>query len=325
MASNEEIIVRERDAGGMEGNPFTPGVAIQTEGALVGVEAVRAQAEVQAQIVSAKKFPRDPFSAWNRIAQACKRPKLAGQALYAYPRGGETVTGPSIRLAETLAQAWGNVTFGVRELEQRDSDSTIEAYCTDLETNVTRSVTFQVPHIRYTKRGVIKLSDPRDIYELVANQGARRVRACILAVIPGDIVDLAVAECKRTQVRGEGEPLEDRVRKMVAAFSEVGVPPEAIERRLGHPLAQTVAEEVVDLQAVYRAIKESLASRQDFFELGGTASEGTKALADKIRGAAPAAAPSPAAPTGSLPFEPPTADEEARAAKRGAKPHADQG
>jgi hypothetical protein len=265
-----------------DGNPFAPSVQIKTEGSLTAIEAVRAQAEVQGAIVSAKRFPRDPFTSWNRIAQGCKRPKLASQALYAYPRGDTTVTGPSIRLAEVLAQAWGNVSFGIRELEQRDSDSTVEAYCTDLETNVTRSVVFQVPHERHTKRGVYKLEDPRDIYELVANQGARRVRACILAVIPGDIVDLAVAECKRTQLRGEGEPLEDRIRKMVQAFAEVGVPQDAIEKRLGHPMAQTVAEEIVDLQAIYRAVKENFAARHDFFEMEGAKTAKTVTLTQKI-------------------------------------------
>jgi hypothetical protein len=41
-----------------------------------------------------------------------------------------------------------------------------------LETNTRREVTFQVPHIRYTKKGGYRLEDPRDIYEMVANQGA---------------------------------------------------------------------------------------------------------------------------------------------------------
>jgi hypothetical protein len=307
MATDSSDIVRTDGE-----NPFAPSVQVKSDGAMTAVEAVRAQAEVQGAIVSAKRFPRDQFTAWNRIAQACKRPKLASQALYAYPRGGETVTGPSIRLAEVLAQAWGNVNFGIRELEQREAESTVEAFCTDLETNVTRSVVFQVPHERHTKKGAYKLTDPRDVYELVANQGARRVRACVLAVIPGDIVDLAVAECKRTQVRGEGEPIEDRIRKMVAAFAEVGVPQDAIEKRLGHPLGQTVAEEVVDLLAIYRAVKENFASRLDFFEMAGAKSEEAKALNARFAKAAPVEPE----------FQPPTPEEEAAAAKKGGKSNA---
>lgn len=44
--------------------------------------------EVQAAMVIAKKFPRDEFEAAERIKRACQRRSLAGQAVYAYPRGG---------------------------------------------------------------------------------------------------------------------------------------------------------------------------------------------------------------------------------------------
>lgn len=59
--------------------------------------------------------------------------------MYQYLRGGTKVTGPSIRLAEVLAQNWGNLSFGVKELEQRDGESIAMAYTWDLETNVTRN------------------------------------------------------------------------------------------------------------------------------------------------------------------------------------------
>ena len=54
-------------------------------------------------MVIAKKFPRNETLAISRIMQACERLSLAESSLYAYPRGGTTVSGPSIRLAEALA------------------------------------------------------------------------------------------------------------------------------------------------------------------------------------------------------------------------------
>src|SRR5690606_13682459 len=120
------------------------------------------------------------------------RPFLAQQAIYAYPRGPQTVTGPSIRLAEAMAQAWGNLDCGIREISQADGVSVAEAYAIDLETNIRISKTFHVRHVRDTKQGKKRLTDSRDIYELVANQGARRLRACILGILPGDVVDAAV-------------------------------------------------------------------------------------------------------------------------------------
>jgi len=90
----------------------------------IQVEVSRAAQEVMAAITSAKKFPRDEHSATQKILTACKRPALAEVAMYSYPRGGTQITGPSIRLAEVLAQNWGNVHHGVMELE-KDANQTI--------------------------------------------------------------------------------------------------------------------------------------------------------------------------------------------------------
>lgn len=232
-------------------------------------EQAEAVAQTHAQFTRAIQYPRDEIRAYSRIKRACQRITLAEQALYTYPRGGETVSGPSIRLAEALAQNWGNLDFGVREIAQADGASKMLAYAIDLETNVRSFKEFTVPHKRFTKEGTKSLDDPRDIYEMTANQGMRRLRACILAVIPGDIVDGAVEECRRTLARGDGEPLPDRVRKMVVAFAALGVPKESIGKRLGHSLDATNEGELVDLVGIYRAIKDNTAARTDFFDLPG--------------------------------------------------------
>jgi hypothetical protein len=234
----------------------------------------RSVAEVQGAIISAKKFPRDQFTAINRIRTACARLGLAERALYRYERGGEMVTGASIRLAEALALNWGNVDFGMRELGRSADESEMEAYAWDMETNARTTRVFRVPHVRTSrKRGSVKLTDPRDVYEMTANMGARRMRACILAIVPSDVVDLAVDACKQTVANGDGRPMEDRIRDMVTAFAEVGVPQGAVETRMGHPLAVTTAEELVDLVAIYRGIKDGHSRRERFFEIAGHAGE----------------------------------------------------
>lgn len=235
-------------------------------GVTAQAEVSRAAQEVQAALVIAKKFPRDPNTAYTKIIESCKRLSLAQRAVYKYPRGGEVVTGPSIRLAEVLAQAYGNLDFGIRELERKNGASLAESYCWDMETNLRVTKQFEVPHEIQLKGGKKKrLTDPRDVYEHVANNGARRLRACILGVIPGDIVESAVDQCKKTVAKGDGEPLGDRIRKMVAAFKEFGVSQEMIEEKLGHSVDLTTAEELVDLVAVYTALKDKQAKRSDFF------------------------------------------------------------
>lgn len=257
---------------------------VENSPALVEIEKSRAVQEVQAALVIAKKFPRDTNAAYTAIMRSCERHSLAQSALYQYPRGGEIVKGPSIRLAEVLAQNYGNLDFGIREIERRPHSSVAEAYCHDLQTNTRHTKIFEVPHEIGTKKGIKKLSDPRDIYELVANNGARRMRACILGIIPADIIEAAVKQCEKTLIRGDGEPMEDRIRKMLLAFQGLGVTQEMIEKKLGHSVTTTIAEELVNLMAVYTSLRDKQAKRSDFFDIEeGTSNETASKLNEKFR------------------------------------------
>lgn len=242
----------------------------------------RAAEEIRAAMVIAKKFPRDEAASYNRIMKACKRPSLAEVACYAYPRGGTTVTGPSIRLAEALAQNWGNLDFGIVELGQASGESQVMAYAWDLETNTRQTKVFTVKHQRRVGKGenfaVHDLTDPRDIYEMVANQGARRVRACILGVIPGDIIDAAVEACESTLKKGSTEPLLDRARKMISVFAEMGVTQGMIEQRLGHKTEAISEQEMVNLRRIYTSLKDGAAKREDFFQVEATKPDFDKPL-----------------------------------------------
>jgi hypothetical protein len=216
----------------------------------------------------AKRFPRDENLALARIAKSCQRRGLAEKAIYSYPKGGQNVTGPSIRLAEAISQAWGNIQSGVVELEQRPGESVCMSYCWDLETNTRDTKIFTVSHSTQTKKGSKMLTDPREIYEHVANQGARRKRACILAVIPKDVVDSAMEACQKTLSSGQKEPLIDRLRKMVNVFqTELSVPLECIEKYMGYKLDSFTEMDMNTLRGVYTAIRDGASKREDYFDL----------------------------------------------------------
>lgn len=264
-------------------NEFKPTESPIQANSLMAAESMKGVAEVQAAVMMAKRFPRDQFTAFNRIMTACDRKSLAESAVYAYPRGGQAVSGPSIRLAEAIAREWGNLDCGIRELSRDKEKSVCEAFAWDLETNVRFTRIFEVPHERHTKSGSYKLTDPRDIYENVANNGARRLRACILEAIPGDITEKAVSKCKETVTKKTGEPIVDRIRKMVVAFSGLGVTQAHIEKRLKHTVDSTNEEELFDLITVYNSIKDVAAKRGDFFDIVDTdPTEKTTALKEKI-------------------------------------------
>lgn len=242
--------------------------AVQQKSTTTEMVTTRQAQEVQAAMVIAKKFPRDEIEAYSRIMRACQRKSLAEQSMYEYPRGGQKVTGPSIRLAEALAQNWGNLDYGIVELEQKDGESQVMAYAWDLETNTRQTKIFSVPHVRGTKKGNKALTDPRDIYEMVANQGARRLRACILGVIPGDVIDSAIEQCEITLKSNNGEPLIDRVRKMVKVFEDkFSVSKEMIEEYLGCSSEAFSENDFVRLRKVYGSLRDGMAKREDYFNI----------------------------------------------------------
>lgn len=235
-------------------------------GVMAQSSASREMEEVKGQIFMARQFPRNVFQSEQRILDACKRPSLAETAVYSYPRGGTKVEGPSIRLAEVLAQNWGNLDFGIKELEQSNGESVAMAYAWDLETNVREVKVFTVPHIRYTKNGIKKLTDPRDIYEMVANNGARRLRACILGVIPGDIVEKAIDECNRTLQGNNKTPLKDRLNSALKAFKEqFRVTQEQIEERFGYKIDAFTERDLLDLVKIFNSLKDGMSKSEDWF------------------------------------------------------------
>lgn len=240
----------------------------------IGAELVasREAQEVQVAMVAAKRFPRDEIASYNRILSDCQRKSLAERAMYEYPRGGQMITGPSIHLARTLARGWGNLDSGFKILDQTASESTVMAYCWDLETNYRETKVFTVKHLRETKKGAYPLTDSRDIYELVANQSARRERACILSVIPQDVVDAAIGQCNATLAGNSKIPLVDTVRAMVKAFQEgYGVTSEMLERYIGCKKEAFSQQSVVRLRNVYNTLRDGSASVEQYFDMSAVA------------------------------------------------------
>lgn len=245
--------------------------AAQTSNGVMAVEQTRAVAEVQAALVIAASRPRDENNALERLKAACTREGFAASAMYVYKRGNEEVSGPSIRLAEAAARSWGNMNYGFRELArrpgvgQKPGESDCEAFAWDLETNIKAVRQFTVKHWRDTKKGGYALKDERDIYELVANQSQRRVRAMILEIVPGDIIDDAVAQCEETMVKKLG-PIDKAAKKLVSAFEkEFGVTQAQIEELMGCSLTAIKPVQIFRFRRIYMSIKEGVTTVKDWF------------------------------------------------------------
>lgn len=134
-------------------------------------------------------FPRDEKKSMREIKAACKNGRVAMTSSYLFFHDGEMVEGPSIRLAELLANKWGNIQHGTKGIQRSPAGVIVTAYAIDLEKNVEHSTEILVP---------IKTWSRSKVYEAIAASEARRRRNCILSVIPWTVRAEAEEQCNAT-------------------------------------------------------------------------------------------------------------------------------
>ena len=244
----------------------------------IAIEASRAIAEAQGKLVIAKRFPRDEVQSYAKAMEACQRPTMAAKAFYSFPRGGQTVEGPTIRFAEELARCWGNIDYGIKELSQDDGKSEMQAYAWDLETNAQSVQNFTNPHQREQGKKMVTLTSQRDIYENNANMATRRLRSRILAILPAWFAEHGIAEAKRTRAGQEDRSLIDREKKMDDQFAKLGVTQEMIEKRLKRKIDTMTSDDFVEYVGIYNAVKGGESKIADWFDAQKEANDLTEAL-----------------------------------------------
>jgi len=265
---------------------------------------------------AAKENPRDEQAATAEISRDFTDLRTAEQAQYAYARGGSEIAGLSIHAAHVMASRWGNLWHGWREISRGvDQDgkrySEIEAFCWDLQATVPNTITFVCPHWRDTKSGGYPLRDERDVYELCANQAARRKRQCILNALPPRLRQMATEQAETT-LATKTDITPEGLARMVEAFKVFDVTLSMIERRIQRKLEAIRRPQAVELKRIWASLNDGMSSAEDWFERDpaepgaaaaappASGNEGLKATLAKKRGkaeapAAPAPAPAPTA------------------------------
>ena len=148
-------------------------------------------------------------------------------------------------------------------------------------------MTFRVPHYRDTRQGRKRLEDSRDIYELVANQGARRVRACILAVLPRDIQEAVETQVAET-MKATFEVTPESLKAWLEAFGRLGVTKAMLEARIQRRFDSITPAQMMGLANIYNSIKDGIARVEDFFQVqeGNAGAKKTLTLEEKAAAAA---------------------------------------
>lgn len=226
-------------------------------------------AEIQAKMILARNFPRDVDYCIDMIKHECQSKELAETAIYEFPRGDSVVRGASIRLVECVARHWGNIVSGIKELGSNGNKATVKAYCWDLQSNFFDEKVFDVEYIRNTKKGSYEITDTRDKYEMMANMAARRKRACMQAVIPQFVIDIAMSECKETLEKDVNEQnIEETKAKMLAAYNKLAewITPELLAGVCGKDWVNIGTKDIVKLRNLYNAIKDGFVKPEKAFD-----------------------------------------------------------
>lgn len=248
----------------------------------------REQAEIQARILAAKRFPRNELDAGTKLKNTMKRPAMAEKSFWSFKRGKDDqgrdifIEGPSAHTAREAGRCWGNIVSGFRVVSMDETYAHLRAFATDLETNTTKEFEEKFKKLVYRKNKGWISPDERQLRELVNKHGAIIERNAILQIIPKDIVDDALVVAKRTlKEKATGDLKENKqelLKKLVGAFAEYGVTAKHLEDYLDHDLAQITPDELVTLRGIYSSIEAGNSKAFEYF--GAKTEEESEAAKD---------------------------------------------
>jgi len=167
------------------------------------------KAEIDVQISTAKAFPRSMKMFLNRAeSMATVSEDVAASCSYALPRGGKSLEGPTVRLAEIICSTYGNIRAGARVITNDGKTVTAQGICHDLESNY--CVTVEVKRKITDKHGKTYNED----MQVVTGNAACAVayRNAVFKVVPYALVNDVYDKAKMV-ARGTAETLPARREK----------------------------------------------------------------------------------------------------------------
>lgn len=180
--------------------------------------------EIDVQIATARAYPRSLSKFLEDAMSMVSMDIATAEACsYAVPRGGDTIQGPSVRLAEIIASAFGNLRTASRIISIDEKHVTCQGACHDLERNVASSVEVKR---RITTRNGKRFND--DMIVVTANAGsAIGFRNAVFKVIPKALWQ-PVYDKALELARGKEQTLPDRRNAALQFLEDKGVTKEQI-------------------------------------------------------------------------------------------------
>ena len=212
-----------------------------------------ARGEIASQVETAKRYPRSIQRFVDEaMAMACLDEETASSCIYALPRGDKSIEGPSARLAEIVASAWGNCRVGARVVSEDQRFLTAQGFFFDVQRNY--AVTFEVRR-RITNKNGQRFND--DMIGVTANAACSiALRNAVFKGVPKALWTRLYEAARQTAI-GDAKTLENKRADMIAYFGKMGVRPERILATLECPsVADIGLDKLATLKGIATALKD---------------------------------------------------------------------
>lgn len=225
------------------------------------------RAEIDMQVATAKQYPRHLPTVLNQIqTYATMDVETASDCFYALYRknadgSDQVIEGLSVRMAEIIAGAWGNLRIATRIIGNDGKTITAQAVCHDLETNV--AISTEVKRSILTKKGYTFSQD----MQVVTGNAAAAIafRNAVLKVIPKAVTKKVINEVQQV-AQGLAMDLERQRQTIIQYFAKFHVSEQMIFDLFEIKTRDEIdKEKVMTLKGLYNAIKEGTTSTQEAF------------------------------------------------------------
>lgn len=187
------------------------------------------KSEVEAQIDAAHKYPRSVKRYLDdAISLATFSKEIAEKCSYAVERAGEIKVGPSVRLAEICASAYGNMHIGARVIDETERTIVGQGVAWDLQKNLRISVEAAR---RITGKTGRRYGD--DMVVMTGNAAVSiALRNAVFRVIPRSLIQ-PVYQAAQGAATGELKTLPTRRAEVLEKLAKQGATVERVLARLG--------------------------------------------------------------------------------------------
>lgn len=225
-----------------------------------------ARADVDSQIATAHRFPRKMHKvAQNILDLVTMDEETAEENMYALPRGGKPISGPSIRFAETVKSQFGNCRTAARVVHVDRVEKVViaEGIFHDLETN---TATRAEVRRRISGKGGRIYND--DMIIMTGNAACSiALRNAILGGVPKALWRKAYDAVQRT-IAGDLSTLSSTREKAIKALANFGVTPEQVFVSLDVTgIEEVTLEHIPTLRGMFSALKNGEATVEEMFNL----------------------------------------------------------